>query len=154
MPGIYELLLNAVEHGHLGINSEEKTKLLRRGDFGNELTCRMALPEYREKYVEVTFTENHFFLTLCISDHGNGFDWKARLNATANHLTPYGRGLLIAQNCGFDRIVFNAQGNSVTCLSKNTREMQAIHDCSACCPCGRWDCALAGYCEVKNTAAA
>ena len=59
--GLTELLVNAVEHGNLGITYDEKGVLLADGGWAAEITRRLALPENRGKRVDVHFC----FLVLC-----------------------------------------------------------------------------------------
>src|SRR5690348_261367 len=52
-PGLYELLLNAVEHGCLGVGHELKSRLLEKGLWEVEVRRRLSLPENRTKAVEL-----------------------------------------------------------------------------------------------------
>ncbi len=47
--GFTELLINAVEHGNLGITYEDKSNLNESGKWEAEVLRRLALPEYRDK---------------------------------------------------------------------------------------------------------
>ena len=114
--GIYELLLNAVEHGNLGIGFEAKTELIRQGKWKEEITRRLALPEYAKKEVEITITHDDHEGCLTIADQGNGFPWREYVGRPADGKRPNGRGLWIAFNSKFDRIIFNPTGNEVTCV--------------------------------------
>lgn len=116
--GIYELLLNAVEHGNLGIGFEAKTKLIRQGKWKEEVIRRLALPENAGKEVEIKLTYNDAECSLTIIDQGNGFHWKEFVGRTAGNKSPNGRGLWIAFNSKFDRIIFNSAGNEVTCIAE------------------------------------
>ena len=115
--GLMELLVNAVEHGNLGITYEEKHALLINNDWRAELDRRAALPENTSKTVDVIYqfkSEGHL---VQISDCGPGFDWKRywHINptrATASH----GRGIARARLMAFDRLAYNEQGNSVTVM--------------------------------------
>ncbi|MBI1274835.1 hypothetical protein GC177_02555 [bacterium] len=122
MIGIYELLLNAVEHGNLGMDRDTKSTLLRNGSFGKELNQRLALPENKEKYIEIKCERDGCFIRLSIRDQGKGFDWHQRMNIPTDHRSLHGRGLLIAKQCGFDAIAFNELGNAVTCFASNKTE--------------------------------
>src|SRR5262249_13472562 len=51
--GLYELLLNAIEHGMLGIGYETKGKLLAAEDWDAEIARRLNLPENAVKKVRV-----------------------------------------------------------------------------------------------------
>lgn len=121
--GIYELLLNAVEHGNLGISSNHKTELLLKGKFAEEMAYRSALAENAHKYVEIDILKERLFTRLTIRDQGNGFNWREHMQKVPEPYTPHGRGLLIARGCGFEQLVFNEPGNAVVCTASN-RAMQ------------------------------
>src|SRR5262249_47456410 len=74
--GIYELLLNAVEHGNLGIGFAAKTELIRQGKWNEEVARRLDLPENADKEIEITLSYNETECRLTISDQGKGFQWK------------------------------------------------------------------------------
>lgn len=117
--GIYELLLNAVEHGNLGIGFEVKTELVRRGTWEEEIRRRLSLPEYAGRQVAVRVTQEGDECRLTIADEGSGFPWKTYLNRKPDLKRPNGRGLHIAFNSEFDRVTFNSTGNEVTCVARS-----------------------------------
>ena len=119
--GIYELLLNALEHGNLELGYERKTELLRLGKWEEEIQSRLLLPQYRERYVDIKLITNDNSCSLSIKDQGKGFRWKHYITSMASGIKPNGRGLLIAFNCNFDHIKFNDIGNEVTCVAKLVR---------------------------------
>jgi anti-sigma regulatory factor (Ser/Thr protein kinase) len=116
--GIHELLINAIEHGNLGLGFEAKTALLREGKWEEEIERRLALPEYANRKVDVELSSDKNNCCLTIADEGKGFAWKNYFALLSRGERPNGRGLLLAYACGFDRFTFNALGNKVTCESK------------------------------------
>ena len=114
--GIHELLLNAVEHGNLGIGFEAKTEMVRKGKWKEEVMRRLAMPEYAHKEVKITITHDDHEGRLTIVDEGEGFPWKEYIGRPTDDRRPNGRGLQIAFNSKFDRIMFNPAGNEVTCV--------------------------------------
>ena len=116
--GIYELLLNAIEHGNLGLGFETKAELLRQGLWEKEIRRRMALPEYADRHVSVRLTCDSLMCKLTIADQGRGFPWQHYVRQLSGSRRPNGRGLLIAFSCAFDQIIFNETGNEVTCVAK------------------------------------
>jgi anti-sigma regulatory factor (Ser/Thr protein kinase) len=114
--GIHELLLNAVEHGNLGIGFNTKTGLIRQGKWKEEVARRLALPEYSGREVEIELSHDAHECRLVIADQGKGFPWKEYLGRSTGGREPNGRGLWIAFNVAFDRLLFNAAGNEVTCV--------------------------------------
>ena len=118
LPGIHELLLNAIEHGNLGIAYEEKSALLRQDKWREVLEQRLAMPEYADKEIEIKITYDKHECRLTITDQGKGFAWKEYISKQPDMRSPNGRGLGVAFNCKFDRIMFNQAGNEVTCVVK------------------------------------
>lgn len=119
--GLHELLLNAVEHGNLGIGSETKAQLLREGTFGREISRRLRMPEYSYKSVHIALRQGSRFCRVTIQDEGGGFNWRHSMGLTDHGAVPYGRGLMIASRCGFTSMIFNDRGNAVTCTSSTDR---------------------------------
>jgi two-component system cell cycle response regulator len=115
---IHELLLNAVEHGNLGIGYEKKTELLRTGKWVDEVEHRLALPENIGKEVDIRLSYDGFEYTLTIADEGQGFAWEDYVLRPID-TRPNGRGLWIAFHSRFDRIAFNRRGNQVTCTVRD-----------------------------------
>lgn len=59
---LMELLLNAVEHGNLGIGYDEKKQLLLENCWETEINRRLTLPEYKDRTAVVTFERRKDFL--------------------------------------------------------------------------------------------
>src|SRR5262249_55805112 len=116
--GIYELLINAVEHGNLGIGSDAKAELLRLGKWKEEMMRRLTLPENADKEVEIRVTYDEYECRLTISDQGKGFPWKKYIGRPVGIKQLNGRGLWIVFSSKFDRIIYNPAGNEVTCVVK------------------------------------
>jgi len=119
LQGIAELIINAIEHGNLGVTYEEKSELISSNTWLQELNKRQELPENANKVVIVEFEKNDDVYKLVISDQGKGFVWNKHLNSTpATALDSYGRGISRA-NMIFSRIEYNNEGNSVTAIIDN-----------------------------------
>lgn len=71
-----ELLINAIEHGNLGISYEEKSELVARGEWSSEVERRLAMPENADKKVTVQFDRDATRTVITIMDKGDGFDWR------------------------------------------------------------------------------
>ncbi len=112
--GLQELLINAVEHGNLGLAYRDKTRLLLENRWQEELDRRITLPEYRERYVEVLFERLPNALRFTISDQGEGFDWTQYLEFDpARIFDPHGRGIAMARKLSFSTLVYQGNGNRV-----------------------------------------
>jgi len=116
--GIHELLLNAIEHGSLDIGFEKKSELMRQGRWKDEIKRRLASSEYATKQIEIKLALDQNECRLTITDQGNGFAWQDFVGRPVNARRPNGRGLLMAFNCKFDRVIYNAKGNEVTCVAQ------------------------------------
>lgn len=112
--GISELLINAIEHGNLGIGSEEKAKLQQQNIWIEEINRRCDLPEYKTRIAEVQFTRTETEIELVVTDQGEGFDWKAVENGPSDRLSTHGRGILMAKQLVFKRLEYSGKGNIVT----------------------------------------
>lgn len=113
--GLTELMLNAIEHGVLGISSEEKRALASTGHVHDEVGRRLAAPEYAGLDAGVTVKLDNGLLCFLVSDPGQGFDWRGRLAAAADNRddSPCGRGIAIAVRIAFTRIEYQGCGNVV-----------------------------------------
>ena len=114
--GLHELLLNAVEHGNLGITYSEKTKLLRNGSWREEIERKLSLPEWSKKFATLTFKATQKALTVHIKDAGRGFDWKNYLDFSIERVTdPHGRGIATSRKLSFHSLEYLGVGNEVRC---------------------------------------
>jgi len=111
-----EILVNAIEHGNLGISFDEKTRAIEAGDYMQFLLKRQQEAEYRDKKIYVDYLINENILMFRISDEGTGFDHRTFIDRAKNdpHLTmlEHGRGILMSRNI-FDTVVYNEAGNQV-----------------------------------------
>lgn len=125
LTGISELLFNAVEHGNLSIDYDEKTALMDSNSWREEVEKRLQLPEFALKKVTVIFEKKDETYYLQITDQGKGFNWKSFMQfdpsrASHNH----GRGIAMANIIAFDRLMYNDAGNQVTAVMKKPSNEQ------------------------------
>ena len=114
--GISEILMNAVEHGNLGITYKEKTKLMQDETWGQEIKNRLIQPENQGKFVNVCFKKDEEQILLEITDQGKGFDWKRYLDVSPDRVThSHGRGIALSSAMSFDSIEYVSPGNKVIC---------------------------------------
>lgn len=112
--GLSELLINAVEHGNLGINYQEKTRLVQQGRWQDEITQRLQDAAYLERYVQVSFHCDEKEISVVIKDEGPGFDWQPFLSFSPDRaFDPHGRGISMARMLSFDDLEFLGCGNTV-----------------------------------------
>jgi DNA-binding response OmpR family regulator len=112
--GLSELVVNAVEHGNLGISYEQKSALVEIDDWADEVRRRMDLPEHREKRVTLNFTRTEREVRFLIEDQGAGFDWEKFLEISPERaFHTHGRGIAIANTVSFSRLEYRGRGNQV-----------------------------------------
>ncbi|MGD8349697.1 MAG: response regulator [Gammaproteobacteria bacterium] len=112
--GISELLVNALEHGNLGIGYEEKNRLIRSGMWRLEVDRRLGASENRGRYVELEFTVFPERVQIRVRDQGRGFDWAPYLKLDPDRaFDPHGRGIAVARMSSFDDLQYIGSGNEV-----------------------------------------
>ncbi|BBL76488.1 response regulator [Methylomagnum ishizawai] len=117
--GLQELLINAVEHGNLGISYQEKSELILAGRLQAECERRLGLPEHLDKTVEVVVEREADRLCFTISDQGAGFDWHKYLDFDPGRIfDPNGRGIALARKISFDQLDYLGDGSSVQAVVK------------------------------------
>lgn len=117
--GLAELLVNAVEHGNLGITYDEKTYLIDAGNWRGEIERRQNLPENKDKFVSMSLKREETQISISITDRGGGFDWRRYMEidpARASH--NHGRGIAQANLLSFDSLEYNDKGSIVVATLK------------------------------------
>ncbi len=124
LTGISELLVNAVEHGNLGISYAEKSELVAEKKWQNEINNRLNDPRYGERRVTVIFERKEKACYIQITDEGDGFDWKQYMEVDPSRaMHNHGRGIAMANMLCFNKLVYNEKGNQVTgIIESDTRE--------------------------------
>jgi DNA-binding response OmpR family regulator/anti-sigma regulatory factor (Ser/Thr protein kinase) len=110
--GISELLVNAIEHGNLGLCYAEKTRLKQEDTWQVEIQRRASLPQNSDKVVRLSYCRHDGKITLKISDQGKGFNWQEFLEMDpARAFDPNGRGIALARMLSFTNITYEGCGN-------------------------------------------
>jgi len=113
--GFIELLINAIEHGNLNIGYEEKSRMMKEGNYLDRLVKRLEQPEFRDRRVTVDF--NHRVgkeLEVRIADEGAGFDHQKYMVMDRKRLFhAHGKGILMAKSLYFNGLEYNDKGNEV-----------------------------------------
>lgn len=112
--GISELIVNAVEHGNLGIGYEEKSSLIEVDEWTAEIQRRLDLPENREKRVTLEFERVDGEVRFIIQDQGDGFAWHKFMQISPERaFHTHGRGIAIANSISFTHLEYMGNGNQV-----------------------------------------
>lgn len=117
IPGISELIINALEHGKLGLGYEGKGMLPDNDVWRSEIMRLEALPEHSEKTITVTLLRKKEGVFLAIEDPGPGFEWRKYLKIDpARAGDSHGRGIAQARATSFDSVNYNEAGNKVVAM--------------------------------------
>ncbi len=112
--GYSELLINAVEHGNLGIGYGDKGHLLREGRWTEEVEARLRQPELSERRVRVILEKVAGASRVTIIDQGAGFDWQSYLEFSPERVFDiHGRGIAMSKAVSFDSLEYVGNGNTV-----------------------------------------
>lgn len=109
-----ELMLNAVEHGNLGLGFERKGRLMTTGAWRNEVERLLDAPENLARFAYLRIECRPREVRFLIRDQGDGFDPAPYLNLNpARSVEPHGRGIAIARMLAFPDLVFLDGGRCV-----------------------------------------
>lgn len=113
-PGLSDLMVNAVEHGNLGVTYREKTLLKWEGDWEEEIKRRLGLPQFRDRFGTVRVERLPESVRFTIVDQGEGFDPSKFLNFDPERaFDPNGRGIAMARMMSFSSLEYIGRGNAV-----------------------------------------
>ena len=130
--GLLELLLNAVEHGNLGITYAEKSQFLEDGMLDDEIARRLKEPAYADRCASATFIRHGEALHLSVIDEGAGFDWRPFLHMDPNRVfDSHGRGIATAKLLSFDSLEYHGTGNHVETIVDATRRTAKLDNLAA-----------------------
>ena len=120
----FELIMNAYEHGNLGIEIEEKHTMIEEGSFWEtmleqEKECRKKISV--ELY-KVEYREKSYCLTA-ISDEGEGFDTAILYDILYRENRFNGRGIIMSKQYT-KGIYYNHKGNKVVFVSSSENHNQ------------------------------
>ena len=112
--GLYELFINAIEHGNLEISYAEKTQLLMEKRWIEEIEARLSEPRYKDRRVYVDIEQQSEGFTVMITDQGNGFQVEPYLDFTPERIFDlHGRGLAMANKIYLNKVEYLENGNQV-----------------------------------------
>jgi len=112
--GLTELMINAVEHGNLGITYDEKSELNETGSWLEEISTRLLLEQNKDKVAILNFQRLENIIKIIITDQGEGFDWESYMDFDPNRvMDSHGRGIAIANKLSFSLVEYRGTGNEV-----------------------------------------
>ena len=115
--GLWELILNGIEHGNLGISYEEKSQLNQDATWMSEIEHRLSLSENKNKSVRIQMNSNDNNIEFVIEDQGIGFDWQDYIDISPERaFDSHGRGIAMACMHSFDRVEYHGKGNIVSAI--------------------------------------
>lgn len=125
-----EILINAIEHGNLGITFAEKTAATATGTLLQLIEERLKIPSLAGRKIEVRMNLRKDQLEFVIADEGEGFAhaeilMRARRRDASN--LAHGRGMMLVLGA-FDEIAYNEKGNEVRLVKKLDQEFYSAVD--------------------------
>lgn len=113
-----EILMNAYEHGCLGIGGKKKNILIRQGSY-EEYLLKIEKSLSKKIRVEIgEFTDRESsFLMLIVEDQGEGFDTSIIKETMRNIELLHSRGIAMVKGL-VDEIYYNERGNQVTLIKR------------------------------------
>ncbi|WP_184193463.1 response regulator [Chitinimonas taiwanensis] len=117
--GLTELMVNAIEHGNLGLGYADKKAMMQTGRWRETLEARQRLPEFIDKRVRIKVARQDDLLQVEVCDEGQGFDWQQYLEFDpARAFDPNGRGISMARAMSFESLNYLGVGNRVLATIK------------------------------------
>ena len=115
--GLWELILNGIEHGNLGISYAEKSQLNQENKWTSEIQKRLSLDENKTKSVEIQMNRNNKAVEFIIKDQGEGFDWQEYIDISPERaFDSHGRGIAMACMYSFDKVEYLGDGSVVSAI--------------------------------------
>ncbi len=125
LPGLGELLTNAIEHGNLGVGYDQKTDLIDAGTWRAEVDRMQKLPQHENKYAVATVAQKADGTYVVIEDEGNGFDWKKFMQIDPSRAGDnHGRGIAQANTMSFDKLTYNEKGNQAVAFVGHEQQLE------------------------------
>jgi DNA-binding response OmpR family regulator len=119
--GIEEMIINAIEHGNLGISFSEKNNAIARGRLGDLLAERLLSNDNSAKKVCISSSITTESFRISIRDEGRGFDWRNLPAVLPENLFTFGgRGIFLTK-IYYDEVLYNDPGNEVTLIKRKRR---------------------------------
>jgi len=116
-----EVVLNAIEHGNLGIGMKEKSAAMEKDRYRDLLKKRLEDPRFASRTVTLQVSMTRDELRFVVTDCGNGFDYRAIARNGLKAPASSGMGLIVARSF-FTRLSFRGRGNQVVLVYRRPSE--------------------------------
>ncbi|MBA4249709.1 MAG: hypothetical protein C0432_02940 [Candidatus Puniceispirillum sp.] len=121
--GLWEMFMNGIEHGNLGIDHDLKKNQVHSDNMDDLVQHRLKVRDYKDRFVNASYIINPKRATFDIKDEGDGFDWlKFWEIDNSRMLDRCGRGIALSRLMAFDHITYLGKGNNVICSSDFEKE--------------------------------
>ena len=116
---LYEVAINAIEHGNLGITYETKKEWIEKNIYHEKLTELLKTEKAKNTFVEISLEVENDCITLIVQDKGAGFKPQKAIEKIEREdvRRNSGRGMMMMKSY-FDEIKYNETGNSITLLKR------------------------------------
>lgn len=121
---LYEVIMNAIEHGNLNILYETKKEWLKKNIYHKKLKELLKTDKALNTHVDITLQIDEDNITIIVKDQGLGFKPKQEAKKINNDgfARESGRGIMMIKSY-FDDVKFNKKGNVIT-LTKLIKKEQ------------------------------
>lgn len=116
---LYEVLMNAIEHGNLQILYKTKKEWLKKGVYKEKMSklLKSDIAKNTKVYIELNIEDNT--ISIKVQDEGLGFDPENQLKDLIKDgfARENGRGMIIIKSY-FDEVKYNKKGNVITLIKR------------------------------------
>jgi PAS domain-containing protein len=124
-----EIIINAIEHGNLGVTFEEKSESLMNDNYFNLIRDRQLEAHNLNKKVHIDYSVNSERVIYIISDEGEGFNYEQFAQSSRSEVNDsflaHGRGITMTKSA-FDDVTYNKKGNHVMLTKYLRRNQEAL----------------------------
>ena len=114
---LYEVIMNAIEHGNLNVLYETKKEWLKKNIYNKKLKELLKTDKAKNTHVEIVLKIEDDNININVKDQGLGFKPKQEAKKINNDgfARESGRGMMMIK-LYFDEVKFNKKGNSITLI--------------------------------------
>ena len=112
---LYEVIMNAIEHGNLNILYETKKNWLKKNIYNKKLKELLKTEKAKTTQVQITLQIDDNSIIITVKDQGVGFNPRQEAKKINNDgfARESGRGIMMIKSY-FDDVKFNKKGNVIT----------------------------------------